>query len=391
MSTGRGDEVRAALYADLSARRLEIEQAIFASVREVSAAGLESNAYLEGLREAVSAGVSHGLVAIAAGGHRAEPVPRALLAQARRAARGGVSSDVVLRRYFAGYAAFADFLVEVVGSSDALRGPGLGELTRMQATLFERVVVAAMGEYRRERWLRTPRLEHRRLEQVKRLLASEPAELGELAYELDDWHVGVIAQGEKSTSLLRNLGVAVDRCLLLTRPERETVWAWFGGRRRIEIAATARRLIAEGGHEGLIAMGEPARGIEGWRLTHQQAGAALRVSGNGGKGVVQYAEVGLLASIAQDQVLASSLRQLYLAPLAGGRDGGAALRETLRAYFTAGRNVSSAASGLGVSRQTVRNRLRMVEEKLGRTLESCAPEVEIALRLEGKGVLVGQR
>jgi len=58
------------------------------------------------------------------------------------------------------------------------------------------------------------------------------------------------------------------------------------------------------------------------------------------------------------------------------------LRKTLRAYFTTGRNITSAASALGVSRQTVGNRLRVIEEKLGRTIESCAPEIEVALRLD---------
>jgi hypothetical protein len=288
----------------------------------------------------------------------------------------------VLRRYFAGYTVFGGFIVEVAGGSTTLRSSALGTILRTQAALFEGLVTSMISEYRRERRQRRPRSEHRQLEQVKKLLAGDPGDPGELGYELDNWHVGAIARGGDVMPALRGLAQASDRCLLLIRHDRETVWAWFGGRRRIEIAETARCLASDWSGDALVALGEPARGIEGWRLTHQQAGAALRISRHRSKGVVQYADVGLLAAIAQDHVLASSLRQLYLAPLSGGHDGGAALRETLRAYFIAGRNVSSAASGLGVSRQTVRNRLRSIEEKLGRTLESCAPEVEIALRLE---------
>lgn len=99
-------------------------------------------------------------------------------------------------------------------------------------------------------------------------------------------------------------------------------------------------------------------------------------------GTVRYADVGLLASVAQDPLLSSSLRDMYLAPLSEARDGGVRLRGTLRSYFEAGRNITSAASALGVSRQTVASRLRAVEEMLGRTLESCGPELEVALRLE---------
>jgi DNA-binding PucR family transcriptional regulator len=80
-----------------------------------------------------------------------------------------------------------------------------------------------------------------------------------------------------------------------------------------------------------------------------------------------------------------SLRQLYLEPLAGERDGGEVLRETLRAYFEAERNVSSAAAALGVKRHTVTNRLRAAEEKLGRSLNVCAGELDVALHLEDLG------
>jgi DNA-binding PucR family transcriptional regulator len=58
------------------------------------------------------------------------------------------------------------------------------------------------------------------------------------------------------------------------------------------------------------------------------------------------------------------------------------LRHTLRAYFAAERNVSSAAAALGVTRQTVTNRLRVIEETLDRPLGVWATEIEAALRME---------
>ena len=54
----------------------------------------------------------------------------------------------------------------------------------------------------------------------------------------------------------------------------------------------------------------------------------------------------------------------------------------MSAYLAAGRNISSAASALKVDRQTVRTRLRTIEEKIGRSLDECGAEMEIALRLE---------
>ena len=97
---------------------------------------------------------------------------------------------------------------------------------------------------------------------------------------------------------------------------------------------------------------------------------------------MRYSGVALLASALQDELLRAALRDLYLAPLEAERDGGAALRQTLRAYFAAERNVSSAAEMLGVNRNTVASRLRVIETTLGRSLGTCATELEVALRLE---------
>ena len=74
-------------------------------------------------------------------------------------------------------------------------------------------------------------------------------------------------------------------------------------------------------------------------------------------------------------------RRLYLAPLEEGRDGDN-LRNALRAYFQAGRNVSSAAAALGLNRRTLSKRLQAAERILGRPLESLAADLEIALSLE---------
>lgn len=381
-------EIRAGLLAHLRARRPEIEQAILARIDVVpGAAPAAGDEFEEGRLRAVSAGVSHGLDGIERGADPTAPIPAALFAQARRAARSGITPDVALRRYFAGYTVFNNFVVEAAEETIPLGAPVLGGVLRSQAVRFERLVVAVMGEYTRERGQPIPP-ERRQTDQVKKLLAGEPVAPGELAYELDDWHIGAVARGENAAVVLRGVAQAADRRLLLACSDGETVWAWFGGRHRVGAEEITRRALAGRRAGLLLALGEPARGVEGWRLTHRQASAAMRVVRRGTGGIVRYADVGLLASISQDAVLASSLRQLYLAPLSGGRDGGATLKQTLGAYFRAGRNISSAASALGVSRQTVGSRLRVVEEKLGRTLESCGAEVEVALRLEGSSDLI---
>jgi DNA-binding PucR family transcriptional regulator len=131
-----------------------------------------------------------------------------------------------------------------------------------------------------------------------------------------------------------------------------------------------------------VAIGEPGQGLAGWRLSHHQARAALAVAFRAESPVVRYADVAMLATVLKDELLMSSLQTLYLEPLDGGRDGGEELRQTVRAYFAADRNVSAAAASVGVTRQAVARRLRSAEERLGRPIATWGADLEIALRYE---------
>ena len=164
--------------------------------------------------------------------------------------------------------------------------------------------------------------------------------------------------------------------------EPDLAWAWLGGAQPLSSRRASEALAGRWPEGALLALGEPGEGPDGWRLTHRQARAAFGVAQRKTEGPVRYADVALLVSVLQDDLLATSLRSLYLEPLAVGRDGGARLRETLRAYFAAGRNVSSAAAALGVTRRTVTNRLHAVEELLGCPFSAVGVQLDLALDLE---------
>jgi len=140
--------------------------------------------------------------------------------------------------------------------------------------------------------------------------------------------------------------------------------------------------------EGVVlAFGEPAWGIEGWRSTHRQAQTALAVALRRRDRipptrVTRYADVALLAAALKDEALARALVGIYIAPLEDSRGGGPVLCETLRVYLACERNVSSAAAALKVARKTVDTRLRTIEKRLGRTLHPCPAELEVALALD---------
>jgi hypothetical protein len=374
---------RTELSRHLEERRGEIEAAVMTRVYSVADPTDLDPAYAEGLKNAVREAVDYGLAAIELGDDRTPPPPPGLLAQARIAARHGVSLDTVLRRYFAGHSLLIDFLVEEAGRSDLLAGLELQGLLRSSAALFDRLLQAVAEEHARECENRIGTREERRAEKVERLLAGELVDASDLAYDFDGHHLALIARGEGAHEAIRELAKRLDRRLLCVRREEEAAWAcWLGGRRQVEAEEVLEALGAICPERVLVTLGEPGEGISGWRLSHRQAKAALPVAERGTEPLVRYGEVALLASVIQDELLATSLRELYLEPLERARDGGEVLRETLRAYFAAERNASSAAAALGVSRQTINRHLHTVEQRLGHPLGSCAVEIEAALRLD---------
>ncbi len=373
---------RAHVSARLAERRAEIEAAAQVRIYAVSDPGETGDpTYVEGLRAALSASFDYAIAGLEGGEEGGAPVPAALLVQARLAARSGVSLDTVLRRYFAGYTLLGDFLMQEVENGQ-FAGMALQRLVRTQAILFDRLIAAITEEHSRE-WERRPgSTEERRVKRIENLLGGELGDSAELEYDFDLRHLGLIAAGPGGADAVRHLALEFDCRPLFASPDERTVWAWLGARQDWDFDRL-RQITADGLPPGLhLAVGEPAQGLSGWRLTHQQAKASLSIAMRNHHSVVHYADVALLVSILGDEVFAASLRELFLGPLTTGRDGGGALLETLRAYFAAERNVSSAASALHVTRQTVVNRLRGAEERLGRPIGACAAEMEAALRLE---------
>lgn len=376
------DEVNSALASRLRERLPELEAAVATRVYAIAdPSEVADPSYLHSLRGALTEALGHGLAVIENGERRALGIPPALLAEARLAARAGVGLDTVLRRYLAGNALFGDFLVEEAERA-GVSSPALRHLLRRQATAFDHLLEAVGEEHARETKSWPSSSAERRRECVKSLLAGEQVDHAELGYDLDAHHLALVAKGEGTPEVMRVLARKLDRRLLAVRREEEPVWAcWLGGNSPL---ASERAMWALGEispERVLVTVGEPGEGLAGWRLSHRQAKAALPIAERRGQPVLRYGDVALLAAVLRDDLLATSLHQLYLEPLEGARDGGAMARETLRVYFTAERNVSSTAAALGVDRRTVSNRIRAIEDLYGRPLGEFATDLETALQL----------
>jgi hypothetical protein len=369
----------------LRARRTEIEAALFARVCSVADPGVSDDPdYTQGLRSAVASALDYALAVIDQGDRRAVPVPLELLAQARLAARSGVNLDTVLRRYFAGFALLGNFLVQEAQDDGLQHREELQGLLGLLSTLLDHLVIAVSDEYARASG-GGGSTEERRAADTRRLLAGDALDAPDLSYDFDAHHVGLIAAGADAAEALRALASTLDRRLLLIDPGDGSHWAWLSSRRHPDPARLRHLVSKSWPTQATLAVGEAAPSVTGWRLTHRQARAALPIALRGGESPVHYGEVALLASILQDDLLVTSLRRLYLLPLADKRGGGETLRQTLRAYFAAESNVSSAAMVLRVKRHTVTNRLRTVEKLIGQPLHTCAAEMDAALKLEGLG------
>jgi len=408
-------------------RQAEIEQAIFARVSSVASVDMNpahpgggDAEYVAGLRATVAVAVDYVLAGIERGeGWGGVAMPREAAVQAHRAARNGVSLDTVMRRYMVGQALLWDYILEEVDRIEmGVDGERVREMLRTQASLVDRLVSDVAREYTGERERARRSREHLALERVKVLLAGEGERVGggngavsigavgrggldpELGYDLGAEHVGVIAVGEGAQRLLCELADSLDRRLLSVACGREAVWAWLGGQRALEMS-DLKAAISEHtrgvdnrapgpGVQGpeapvgevRVAVGEPAWGVEGWRSTHRQAQDALTVALRRPAGLLCYRDVALLAAALEDPFLARALTDIYIAPLGDRREGGAVLRQTLRAYLDAQCNISCAASTLNAARSTVLKRLRAVEARLGCALNPCPAELEVALALD---------
>jgi hypothetical protein len=375
------EDIHVGMIERLRAGQPEIVAAIVAHVASVyGSVGSEDAEYQAGLRAAVAAVVDYFLTGVEQGEAWSGPIPSAATTQARRAARNGVNLDTLVLRYIAGHRLLGEIVMDEADRSGFSGGPALRQLRRTQELLLERLMVVIANEYRQEAERVGRSAEQCRRELVQKLLAGERVNAAELGYDFDAWHLGMVATGARAGMVIRDLADSLGCQLLPIQRSDESLSAWLGKQRKFAVTDVERLLSAKLPASVSLVVGEPARGIEGWRLTHWQAEEALWVALRAPRVLTRYADVPLLAAALRDDALARSLKEIYLSPLGG--DGGLVLRQTLRAYFENEHSTKAASAKLNVDRGTVRRRVLAVERRLGRLLYTCQAELAVALRLE---------
>jgi DNA-binding PucR family transcriptional regulator len=323
--------------------------------------------------------------------------PAAAVEYARRLAQRGVAISALLRAYRLGQASFQQRMIRGISEQSTMTEVVVRAAMELAATTFdyidrisEQVVVAYQNEH--ERWLRNRGAV--RSARVMALLAGGEVNVIEaekaLGYQLRQTHRGVVVwvdAGAEAADRLSRLERVVaqlaehygsNRAPLLVAPDDSTVWAWLavspGPISREEFTA------AEG---SWVAVGEPAAGVTGFRLTHRQARQAQVVATVADPAsrtrVTESAQAGLVALMCSDLNAVRAWVAQALGPLAAEDESAARLRETVRAFLSAGGSFTAAAQQLILHKNTVQYRIRKAEQLRGRPLSDGRLDVEVAL------------
>jgi hypothetical protein len=380
------------LLGRLGARAAELQESLVAYVLGVEpSTGFDGiDAQLEeGRREMIAACIACGLASIEQGASWSGTIPPAVAEHARRAAAAGMSLATALHRCLAAFGLAWRLVLGEVARHDLPDEQKLALLLQTWTaieSLHARVQAEIAEAHSCEIARRARSLEQRRAEIVHRLLAGGSPDTDEhavLGYELDAWHVCVIATGPDAGKAVRCLQSGLGCELLPVSCGAQTVLAWLGARRKLAFEDIERTFSVQGEDmDASLAVGEHARGLAGWRTTYREAEGAALVARYWPRRITRYADVALDVAVLQDEGLADSLIERYLSSLDDIAIGGQAARQTLRALFDAEYDVSSAAHALKAHRSTVHRWREEIESRLGYPLHEHQAEIELALRVE---------
>ena len=325
--------------------------------------------------------------------------PSAATEYARRLAQRGVSVIALARAYRIGHALFLEWCLREVSEQE--EDPRLlqaitNRVLELSFAYVDRVSEQVVSAYQleRDRWLLT-----QNTVRIKNLLAREEFDLDSaesaIGYRLRQFHVAVVAwvpepaqAGEGlvrldrlARALAADLGSA-GRPLFV--PFDESIgWIWlpFGARPNVD-RGKLQAIVEATDPTIRVAVGEPEKGIEGFRSSHQQAIATqnMAVAVQSSRRVTLAEQVGPIALMCRDLDAARVWVRKALGSLATDKNNNRLLRETLRVFLETGGSYVAAAEALNLHRNTVQYRLRKAGELLPTPIADRRSDLELALR-----------
>lgn len=333
---------------------------------------------------------------------RALDAPTAAKTYARRLAQRGIPVSALLRSYRLGHASFFEMLLQELNAGPDLEpevagaaGVALSRITTAYVDTVSEVVVAA---YEDELQAWSENHAALRAARIRSLLDGSAVDVAlseaKLGYRLSASHLCVLlwfdhghaAQGDELVRLERAasaVATLLDGHHLLAPMDEESAAVWFHAHADSDVAAVAQVLSREQPAHVRSAVGRPAAGLEGFRISHRQAEQARQVAvaaGPRAQAVTLFEKVGAVALLCPDLPSARTWVCDTLGPLAADEENAERLRETLRVFLEAGSSYTAAAEVLNLHKNSVQYRVQKAEQLRGRSLRVDRPDVEFALR-----------
>jgi hypothetical protein len=328
-----------------------------------------------------------------------EGAPPGLADLARTLARRGLDITVLMKLVRYGQAVFWPAIMETAERGVANPSARM----RLLAVVFERFgtyVETLLDEtvtvFQLERDLRMRGTNARRQELIESLIAGEEPSIDGasrvLSYELRRSHTALALWDsggshealDRLESLAQEIASALGARRVLSTPSSSRgLWAWFpadGPPTRAQRDAVAALHTPPGLR---AAVGQPGKGLAGFRRSHEEALAAQRIALTyvDDELVTWYADVEIVSLLSHDARGARALVARELAGLTALDAQCDKLRRTSLAYVRCGCSATAAARELGVHTNTVRYRIERAEEALGRRLEGQELLLQLALML----------
>ncbi len=232
-----------------------------------------------------------------------------------------------------------------------------------------------------------------RLVAVRSILAgggNDPRELSAAldGHPLSAYNTALLLRAEDAdrVSELREAVTVLARAVqarnpLLVSPGGRDLWCWFTNRSAPDLHALAdsHGWLRERGIS--VAVGTPLVGVDGFRLSHQEAQHAQKIAFRSvaAPTLTLFSDVELLSLLWTSGEAAQRFAIRTLGGLADDAEGPSRLRQTLHALLSTG-SVDAASRLLSVHKNTIRYRVNQAEALLAQPLGYVPAEVALAIR-----------
>jgi len=331
--------------------------------------------------------------------------PPAAEEYARRLAQRGISSLALVRAYRLGQQLVLAWSFEEIARQE--KDPQVAYaaatvITDLTFNYVDSISEQVVHEYEaeREKWLANRNTV--RAAVLKELVAGDAVDVATaesaLSYRLRQRHLGVLlwsADSATSTGALRQLerlllqlGKAVGATgqPLFYPTDRSTAWGWIPlGRSQDDVTLASLQAVLDGADASLhAAVGTPAAGAPGFRISHLEATRAQQVALAARSRALRLTafsdpEVRAAAMLASDLDGARRLVAKALGSLAADTEGALRLRDTLLVFLAEKGSYTATADRIHLHKNTVKYRIDKAIEERGRPIDDERLELELAL------------